>query len=383
MTFSLPDYSLRVETDRFGPFVFQIGCESSQLETLFLRVNDAQQRFSGSPFAQVAHLLEKEVVVSSVFGTNTIEGGTLSEEETEEALDLDPAEVQETEQRRAINIKAAYDLSRGAAILNDWNLDEDYFKIIHATITDKIPDEYNKPGKLRNNQKDRITHVGNKQHGGQYKPPQYEGDIKKLLSALVRFNHELISRGIPALIRAPLVHYYYELIHPFWDGNGRVGRIIEATLLQAEGFHYAPFAQAGYYLKNIDRYFTLFNLCRKAASKGREYPITPFVLFFLEGMLESLNKLHDRVNDLVKVLIFQSALKVMLDEKTINPRQYAIVSQILLSGNVIQLKDLRQSPWYVALYSKLTDKTRHRDLKQLYDLNLLAQDDKNVLLLRP
>jgi hypothetical protein len=100
--------------------VFQIGCESSQLETLFLRVSDAQQRFCGAPFSQVAHHLERKVAVSSIFGTNTIEGGTLTEEETEQALDLDPAEVQEIEHRRALNIKAAYDISRRAAESGDW-----------------------------------------------------------------------------------------------------------------------------------------------------------------------------------------------------------------------------------------------------------------------
>ena len=379
MIFSLPDFSLRIETDRFGPFVFQIGCEEGQLETLFLRVNDAQQRFSSSPFAQVAHLLEKEVVVSSIFGTNTIEGGTLTEEETEQALDLDPAEVQEIEQRRVTNIKAAYDLSRQAAMSDSWQLDINFFNTLHSALTDQLPHEYNKPGILRNNPRDKITYAGNEQHGGRYKPPQNSGDIRKLLSTLVRFNQALLNRDVPALIRAPLAHYYFELIHPFRDGNGRVGRIVEATLLQAEGFRYAPFAQAGYYLKNIDQYFTLFNVCRKAANKGREFPITPFIQFFLAGMLESLNKLHDRVNDLVKMLIFESRLNHMQNDKTINARQYAIASQILSAGGAVPLNTLRQSPWYVALYSKLTDKTRRRDLKRLADLNLIIQDDKNEL----
>jgi len=383
LTLSLPDYSLRVETDRFGPFVFQIGCEASQLETLLLRVGDAQCRFSGSPFSQVAHLLEKEVVVSSVFGTNTIEGGTLSKEETEQALNLDPADVQETEQRRVTNIMTAYDLSRQSAKLDDWCLDIDFLNTIHAAVTNKIPDKHNKPGLIRNNPKDVITHVGGERHGGRYKPPQYGQDIKKLMSGLIRFNQGLLELDVPVLIRAPLIHYYYELIHPYWDGNGRVGRIAEATLLQAEGFRYAPFAQAGYYLKNIDKYFTLFNVCRKAAKKGFEYPTTPFVLFFLEGMFESLNQLHDRVNELVKFLIYQNSIKLMLDNKTINARQYAIVSQLLSSGSIIQLKFLRQSPWYIALYSKLTDKTRRRDLKQLNDLKMITQDDENVLLLHP
>ncbi len=378
MTLTLPDHLKRVETDRFGVFVFQIGCSPSQLETLFLRVNDAQQRFSNSPFAQVAHLLEKEVAVSSIFGTNTIEGGTLSEEETEEALNLDPAEVRKIQERRAINIKAAYDISRAAAESDNWRLDMEFLHKIHAAVTDQIPDEYNKPGELRHNPDGVTTYVGNAQHGGRYKPPQHGQDIKKLLSTLIRFNQELSDRDVPALIRAPLFHYYFELIHPYWDGNGRVGRIVEATILQADGFRYAPFAQARYYLEHIDEYFTYFNHCRKTAKKGHEYPITPFVLFFLQGMFESLNKLHNRVNNLVGILLFENNLKRMLDDKTINARQYAIVSQLLSSGDGVTLRELRQNPWYIALYSRLTEKTSMRDLTKLKDLNLIVQDEKNA-----
>lgn len=74
---------------------------------------------------------------------------------------------------------------------------------------------------------------------------------------------------MPALIRAPLMHLYFELIHPFWDGNGRVGRVLEATLLQAAGFRYAPFAQTRYYLEHIDAYFTLSQT--RARHQGDQY----------------------------------------------------------------------------------------------------------------
>jgi Fic family protein len=77
------------------------------------------------------------------------------------------------------------------------------------------------------------------------------------------------------------MHYYFELIHPFWDGNGRVGRVIEASLLLREGFRYAPFAQARFYLEQVDRYFMLFNACRKRAAKAPEDANTDFVAFFL------------------------------------------------------------------------------------------------------
>ena len=79
------------------------------------------------------------------------------------------------------------------------------------------------------------------------------------------------------------------------------------------------------------------------------------------------------------MLLFETRLKRMFDDKKINARQYAIVSQILSSDKALQLKTLREIPWYVALYSKLTDKTARRDLKRLKDLKLITQDDKNEL----
>lgn len=378
MTFELKELSQKVDTDRFGPFTLQIGTDTHAIESLYLRVDDAHQRLRGSPLAQVANQLEKEVVVSSIFGTNSIEGGTLSEEETQHALDLDPANVQDVEQRRALNLKAAYELSRQAASDPKWNLDIDFIRTIHAEITRDIPHERNRPGLLRDNAKGIMTYVGDGAHGGRYKPPHYGADIRKLLDKLLSWHQTLAAEGVPSLIRAPLVHYYYELIHPFWDGNGRVGRVIEATLLQHAGFQYAPFAQARFYFDNIDRYFTLFNTCRKAAGKSK-FPNTDFITFFLEGMLTSLNNLHDRVNRLVNVLLFENDVKRRHDEKQINARQYAIVSQILAAGHPVPLAELRRAPWYLALYAQRTDKTRQRDLRKLREQQLIYQDEENRL----
>ncbi len=349
------------------------------VESLLLRINDAYQRLKGSPLSQVANRLEKEVVVSSIFGTNSIEGGTLSVEETEEALDLTPEQVQDIEQRRAINLKNAYELAQDAANLPGWQLSVDFIRQVHAAVTDQLPHEYNQPGRLRDNPKGIATQVGNKEHGGSYKPPQYGRDVERLLNHLVEWNQQLVDQGLPVFIRAPLVHFYYELIHPFWDGNGRVGRVLEATLLQAEGFKYAPFAQARYYLENIHHYFTLFNTCRKQAEKKIDAPNTEFVVFFLEGMLKSINCLHDRVNALITLVLFENEIKRLHEGKEINARQYAIVSQIMAAGKPMLLKELRRAPWYQGLYIKLTDKTKQRDLKRLRELGIVIQDDANQI----
>lgn len=376
---NLPEITRRIETDRFGPFTFQMGVASAEVEAALLRVEDAHARFVASPLAQVANRLEKEVVASSVFGTNTIEGGTLTEDETASALTLDPGQVQKVEQRRALNIKAAYDLSQTAAGTPDWSLTTAFIIELHRLITHEIPHPDNRPGLIRDNPKARVTYVGDEAHGGRYKPPQYGRDIERLLESLVAWHGELEAAGVHALIRAPLVHLYYELIHPFWDGNGRVGRVIEATLLRAAGYRYAPFALARYYLTNIDAYFTLFNSCRKAAEKGRRVPNQTFVEFHLEGMRLTINNLHDRVNRIVSMLLFESNIRRALDDKQINVRQYTILSQLLDRGRPYSLDELRQAPWYSSLYLKRNDKTRQRDLHRLREMELAFLDTDNTL----
>lgn len=369
-----PEIRLCVDTERFGPFLFQVGVDSSALLLPMQRVEDAHQRFSTSPLARVANQLEREVIASSIYGTNTIEGGTLTEDETRAAMDLDPTQVQEIEQRRVLSIQAAYARARQTSFDPDWALSIDFICQVHDLITRDIPHADNRPGVIRNNPKGRHTEVGGPRHGGCYRPPQYERDIRRLLEGLVGWHGELVDAGVHPLVRAPLVHYYYELIHPFWDGNGRVGRVVEATLLQAAGYAYAPFALARYYLEHIDRYFALFNACRKAADKRQACPNTNFVLFHQEGMLKTINVLHDRVNRLVDILLFQSNCRTLLEDKVINARQYTIVSQLLVQGRSQTLDELRHAPWHASLYLKLNDRTRSRDLKKLLELELVFVD---------
>jgi Fic family protein len=375
----LNEIVIRVETSRFGPFAFQIGIDPHEAAMPLQRVTDAQARFMSSPLSQVAKRLEQEVLVSSIFSTNSIEGGTLTEEETRDALDLDPAKVEEEEQRRAVNIRSAYEIAQRSAQGPGWRLTVDFIKQIHTAVTDGIPHKYNQPGRIRNNPKNILTHVGDTAHGGRYKPPQYGGDIERLLNHLAAWHNELAAAEIPALIRAPLTHYYFELIHPFWDGNGRVGRVLEATVLQGAGFRYAPFAMARYYLERIDRYFTLFNLSRKQAEKKTAYPNTPFVLFHLEGMLAGINRLHDRVNAIVRLLLFETRIKHLRDIREINLRQYVILTQVMERDRPLKIDELRRAPWHEVLYAKLSDKTKQRDLSGLREQGLLVVDDKGLV----
>ena len=96
-------------------------------------------------------------------------------------------------------------------------------------------------------------------------------------------------------------------------------------------------------------------------------------------MLASLNALHDRVNSLVNMLLFENDVKRRHDEKQINARQYAIVSQVLDAGRPLPLAELRRAPWYQALYTNRTDKTKQRDLRRLREQRLLSLDEQDRL----
>ena len=139
--------------------------------------------------------------MSSVFGTNTIEGGTLTEEETEAALSLSPEQIQNMEQQRAYNLKQAYDFIKQVSVEEDWQPSFDDVCEIHRLVYKGIESDnpHNQPGVLRSNIDGLVTRVGNAGYGGVYKPPQLGQDIKLLFHSLLEWNQALAKSGVPAL----------------------------------------------------------------------------------------------------------------------------------------------------------------------------------------
>ena len=351
-----------VACERFSPFKLRLALDWQTVELPLRLVEDAWQRFASSPITAIASSLEKEVIASGIYSTHTIEGGELSEEETENAL-AQPPHSPDDNRRAVLNLKTAYEHTQAYSSAADWRLTPTYIQDIHRQITADIPHPYNTPGQYRNNSKDIVTQVGNPP----YKPPQYHGDISRCVVALCEWQEILQAAGVPALIRAPLVHYYYEIIHPFWDGNGRVGRVLEASILLHEGMNYAPFAQARYYLRHIDRYFSLFNHTRLAHKRKEADANTAFVVFFLQGMRDTIHQLHDRINEMTKVLLYSYRLNEAKQDKRLNARQYSIARLVLEHGGQYTRKTLTESPHYQVLYKKISERSERRDWLGLAD----------------
>jgi Fic family protein len=116
------------------------------------------------------------------------------------------------------------------------------------------------------------------------------------MAALERFLHDEPDRT-PILVKAALAHAQFESIHPFLDGNGRVGRLLITLLLVADGVLRGPLLYLSLYLKqNRDDYYD--HLQRIRTKGGWE----AWLRFFLEGVIEVAESTTKTTGDLVQMI---------------------------------------------------------------------------------
>jgi Fic family protein len=109
-------------------------------------------------------------------------------------------------------------------------------------------------------------------------PPQLVEDCMSGLERFLQAEHE----QMPVVIRAALAHVQFETIHPFLDGNGRVGRLLITFLLCHAGILRQPLLYLSlYFKKNRDEYYSLLDRVR------REGEWEAWLEFFLEGVRQT------------------------------------------------------------------------------------------------
>ena len=88
-------------------------------------------------------------------------------------------------------------------------------------------------------------------------PPQHIDDINRLMANLEKYINEDLDELDP-LIRLAMIHYQFETIHPFYDGNGRTGRIINVLYLTHKKLLDLPILYlSAYIIKNKSKYYEL------------------------------------------------------------------------------------------------------------------------------
>ncbi len=114
-----------------------------------------------------------------------------------------------------------------------------------------------------------------------YTPPQSEKEIRDLLKNLEDYINEFDDQTDP-LIKMALIHYQFETIHPFYDGNGRTGRILNVLYLVLNSLLDSPILYLSNYInKNKDIYYKLFTEFREKNN------YEDWIIYILKGVEET------------------------------------------------------------------------------------------------
>jgi len=161
--------------------------------------------------------------------------------------------------------------------LNDLPLCMRLIRETHAVLLSNVRGEEKMPGEFRKSQ-NWIGHAGSTLQNASFIPPA-PNEMDTCLSDLEKYMHE--DSTISNLIKIALIHYQFETIHPFLDGNGRMGRLLIILFLKEQGLIEYPVLYLSYFFKkNRNKYYELLNNVR---IKG---DFEEWVKFFIEGICE-------------------------------------------------------------------------------------------------
>ena len=147
------------------------------------------------------------------------------------------------------------------------------------------------PGEFRRSQ----NWIGGTRPGNALFVPPPLDRLDECLASLEQFMHEETSQ-LPPLIKAGLLHVQFETIHPFLDGNGRIGRLLVTLYLCAEGVLHKPLLYLSLYLKtHRAEYYRLLQEVREQGAWEA------WLDFFLEGVAETANQAFDAATRIVEL----------------------------------------------------------------------------------
>lgn len=163
-------------------------------------------------------------------------------------------------------------------------------KETHAVLMKGVLGQEKNPGEFRCSQ-NWIGGQGSTLKNARYIPPSPD-DMQNAMSDLEKYINT--DDDLDALIQAALIHYQFETIHPFLDGNGRVGRLLITLFLMDKGILTTPALYISYFLKkNRVEYYDRMTEVR---TKGN---YEQWIIFFLQAIMESAGDATSTIDELI------------------------------------------------------------------------------------
>lgn len=228
------------------------------------------------------HVYKEATKSSNIEGTQTkMEEALLDEEEVPLDKRDDWAEVQNYIIAMNEAIKSLQSLPLSSRLIRD----------THKILMSGVRGKNRYPGEFRTSQN---WIGGTNPNDAIFVPPTFS-EIPSLITDLENFIHNPVC-DLPDLIKIALIHYQFETIHPFSDGNGRVGRLLITLYLVSKGILKRPILYLSDYLESHRRsYYDKIMNVRFADD------VSGWVKFFLEGIIETAEKGTNALNDIMSL----------------------------------------------------------------------------------
>ena len=183
----------------------------------------------------------------------------------------------------------------------------------HRILMQGVRGAEKNPGEFRNSQ-NWIGVAGSTILTARYIPPTVE-DMHAAMSDLEKFINDF---DMDVLLKVALVHYQFETIHPFFDGNGRIGRMLITLMLLSENKLSSPILYMSLFLKtNRVEYYDRLSEVRKNGNYEQ------WIKFFLQGMIETCNDSISSIKSINEILNAD-----MLKTDNCNPSTKAVYKYI-------------------------------------------------------
>jgi Fic family protein len=222
------------------------------------------------------------------------------------------------------------------------------FKALHATLLEGVPSRYKSPGEFRKHQ----VVIGSDRR---YVPPPVS-HLDQCLDDLEKFINDEQSLKYDPLVRAYLVHYQFEAIHPFYDGNGRIGRVLLSLMIAKWRKESAPWLYMSAFFERFkEEYITnMFNISANGSWEK-------WIEFCLRGTIRQANDSIRRCENLKKI---QADFTARIAGNS-SPRTHEIVNQLFT--NPIVFRTGIQEKFKIAY------PTAKAEIERLIALNILTK----------
>ena len=241
--------------------------------------------------------------------SSRIEGTkTTIDEDLLEKLDVNPEKRDDWQEVQNYVEAINYGIKR----INELPVCTRLIKEIHSILMQGVRGEHKNPGEYRTSQN---WIGGSKPSNAVYVPP-IPSEVGSCLSDLEKFiNNDNINT--PDLIKIAIIHYQFESIHPFLDGNGRTGRILIPIYLLNKGLLSKPcFYISDFIEKNKNAYYDFLSRVRS------QNDILSWIKFFLEATIETAKTARTKFE---KVVDFTSYMNDLVLNMSVRPENAKLV----------------------------------------------------------